>query len=109
MNPVALFGFQFTLSLVAYTLLAVWYVAPWLAKQPRETALQPLVWVHAFRMVGGTVLAPGAVGVGVPILFQRLVGFGDLGTSCLALLALVSLRYRFRWAIALVWLLLIVG
>jgi len=57
MKPILLFGTQFTLSLVAYALIALWYVVPWLAKKPREAALVPLVWVHAFRMIGGTVLA----------------------------------------------------
>jgi hypothetical protein len=28
MDPVVLFGIQFTLSLVVYSLLALWYVAP---------------------------------------------------------------------------------
>jgi hypothetical protein len=53
MNPTVLFGVQFTLSLVAYALLGLWYVEPSLSTLPRETALQPLVWVHAFRMIGG--------------------------------------------------------
>jgi len=30
-------------------------------------ALAPLLWIHAFRVVGGTILAPGAVDPGVPI------------------------------------------
>ena len=61
MDPIALFGIQFTLSVVAYALIAFWYVAPRLAAMPRELALVPLLWVHALRVVGGTILAPGAV------------------------------------------------
>ena len=109
MKPIVLFSIQFTLSLAAYALLALWYVAPRLLRLPRETALQPLVWVHAFRMVGGTILAPGAVGAGVPILFQRMIGYGDLITSFVALLALIALRRRLAGALALVWVLLAVG
>ncbi len=109
MKPILLFGTQFTLSLVAYGLIALWYVVPWLAKKPREAALVPLVWVHAFRMIGGTVLAPGAVGAGVPILFQKMIGYGDLITAFLALLALAALRTRSSWAIPLVWLVVTVG
>jgi hypothetical protein len=102
MTPIALFSIQFTLSLAAYVLIALWYVVPRLSEMPRETALQPLVWVHAFRMIG-------AVGVGVPLLFQRMVGIGDLVTAVLALLALAALRARASGAIALVWLVLVVG
>jgi hypothetical protein len=107
MKPIALFSIQFTLSLVAYALIAAWYVIPRLSGKPRETALQPLLWVHAFRMIGGTVLAPGAVAV--PILFQKMVGYGDLITSALALLALIALRTRLTGAIALVWAVVAVG
>src|SRR5438309_4479211 len=59
MEPIVLFGIQFTLSLVVYSLIAFWYVAPRLSRLPRELALVPLLWVHAFRTVGGTILAPG--------------------------------------------------
>ena len=109
MKPIALFSIQFTLSLVAYALIAAWYVIPRLSGKPRNTALQPLLWVHAFRMIGGTVLAPGAVAVAVPVLFQKMVGYGDLITSALALLALIALRTRLTGAIPLVWAVVIVG
>jgi hypothetical protein len=69
----------------------------------------PLLWVHAFRIVGGTILAPGAVDAGVPMDFRVMIGYGDLATALLALLALIALRDRFPGAIALVWLCIIVG
>jgi len=94
MAPIVLFSIQFTLSLAAYVLIALWYVAPRLSKLPRETALEPLLWVHAFRIVGGTILAPGSVGVGVPMAFQTMIGYGDLITALLALVALAALRLR---------------
>src|SRR5438876_5809562 len=109
MEPIVLFSIQFTLSLLAYLLIAFWYVVPRLSRLPREVALVPLLWVHAFRVVGGTILAPGAVGPGVPTEFRTMIGYGDLITACLALLALTALRIRVQGAIALVWLFLIVG
>jgi hypothetical protein len=109
MEPIALFGTQFTLSLVLYALMAFWYVAPRLSSVPREVALVPLLWVHAFRVVGGTILAPGAVDPGVPMEFRTMIGYGDLATAVLALVALIALRVRLRGAIALVWLCLGVG
>ena len=109
MEPIILFGLQFTLSLVAYALIAFWYVAPRLSKLPREAALVPLLWIHAFRIVGGTILAPGAVDAGVSMDFRVMIGYGDLATAFLALLALIALRARFSGAIALVWLFIIVG
>lgn len=109
MKPIVLFGIQFTLSLVAYALIALWYIAPRLSGLPRQRALIPLLWVHAFRVVGGTILAPGAVGPGVPMEFRRMVGYGDLATALLALVTLIALRAHFTRAIALVWLCVVVG
>ena len=109
MPPIVLFGIQFTLSLAAYALIAWWYVAPRLSRLPREVALMPLLWVHAFRIVGGTILAPGAVDAAVPAEFRTMIGYGDLTTAVLALIALIALRYRLSWAIALVWVCLTVG
>jgi hypothetical protein len=109
MEPIVLFGIQFTFFLVAYALIGWWYVSPRLAGLPREAALVPLVWVHTFRMVGGTILAPGAVDAAVPAEFRTMIGLGDMVTAALALLALVALRVKWPGAIALVWLFLAVG
>jgi len=109
MPPIVLFGIQFTFSLAAYALIAWWYGAPRLARLPREAALVPLVWIHTFRIVGGTILAPGAVDAGVPMEFRTMIGYGDMATAVLALLALIALRSRMSAAIALVWLFLAVG
>ncbi len=109
MQPVVLFGIQFTVSLVAYALAAWWYLAPRLARLPREMALVPLVWVHVLRIAGGTILAPGAVADTVPMDFRTMVGYGDMITAVLAMVTLVALRSRFRFAIALVWLFVGVG
>jgi hypothetical protein len=109
MPPIVLFGIQFTFSLAAYALIAWWYGAPRLATLPREAALVPLVWIHTFRIVGGTILAPGAVDAGVPMEFRTMIGYGDMATAVLALVALIALRSRMPAAIALVWLFLAVG
>jgi hypothetical protein len=109
MEPLVLFGIQFTFSLGAYALIAWWYGAPRLSSLPRETALVPLLWIHAFRIVGGTILAPGSVDAAVPADFRTMIGFGDMTTALLAVVALVALRFRWRAAIALVWLCLAVG
>ena len=107
--PIALFGTQFTLGTVVYALIALWYVAPRLSRLPVESALAPLLWVHAFRIVGGTILAPGAVDAAVAPEFRAMVGYGDMATAVLALVALLALRLRFSGAIAVVWIFLTVA
>lgn len=109
MPAIVLFGLQFTFCLVAYALIAGWYVWPRLSRLPTTIALVPLLWVHVFRVAGATILAPGAVDPGVPMEFRTMVGLGDLTTAVLALLAIVALHGRWRLEIALVWLCLIVG
>ena len=109
MEPIALFSIQFTMSLLVYVLIAIWYVTPRLSRLPKELALIPLVWVHAFRFVGGTIFAPGAVDPAVPADFRTMIGYGDIITAALAIIALLALHARIRGAIALVWLVLIVG
>jgi len=109
MEPIVLFGIQFTFALVAYAVAAWWYLVPRLARLPREAALVPLVWIHVFRIAGGTILAPGAVGDAVPMDFRTMIGYGDMATAVLALLALIALRRRMSAAIPLVWLCLVVG
>lgn len=80
---------------------------PRLSGLPRERALVPLLWVHAFRIIGGTILAPGAVDAAVPMAFRQVVGIGDMVTGVLALVALVALRAGFSGAIALTWLFIV--
>jgi hypothetical protein len=94
---------------VAYSLSARWYVAPRLTRLPLEVALVPLLWVHVFRVVGGSILAPGSVGLGVPTQFREMIGYGDMVTALLALLAVIVLRARRPYAIVLVWIFLTVG
>jgi len=109
MAPIVLFGIQFTFCLVAYSLIAWWYGLPRLSALPRAAALVPLVWIHVFRIVGGTILAPGAVAASVPMEFRTMIGYGDMATAVLALVALVALRLRLSAAIPLVWLFLVIG
>jgi hypothetical protein len=56
-----------------------------------ELALVPLLWIHAFRIVWGSILAPGSVSPGVPTEFRVMIGYGDMATGLLAILALVAL------------------
>jgi len=109
MPPIVLFSVQFTLSLAIYALIGFWYVAPRLARMSTAQALVPLLWVHAFRVIGGAILAPGSVDAAVPEAFRVMIGYGDLATAALALVALIALRARVSGALALVWLTLLVG
>ena len=103
MSQTGIFAFQFAASLLAYGLLARWYVWPRLLHRPLREALQPLLWPHVFRTLGLTMLVPGVVDPDLPRSFAVAVAVGDAATAALALLTLVALRGAWPRALALVW------
>ena len=105
----AIFGLQFLLSLLAWSVLARFLLSPWLAKLPRHEALLWLSLPHAFRHVGMVFLVPGVVYQPLPTEFANPAAYGDLATGVLALVAIIALRSRWSIALALVWLFNIVG
>jgi len=105
----AVFGVQNLLSFVVFGLLGWWYVWPWLRSADRTTAFTALTFVHALRPIGATVLVASVAGTALPRDFAEAVAYGDLATSVLAVLTLLALRARLGIAIALVWLVNVVG
>src|SRR5262245_50834960 len=108
-DPLFLFSIQFTFALVVYALAARWYIWPRIDPLTPPLALVPLIWVHVFRFIGGSILAPGSVGPGVPSEFREMIGYGDMVTAALALIALIALRAKGSRAIWFVWLFVVVG
>jgi hypothetical protein len=109
MNALAIFGLQLVLSLILFTLIAKWYVTPWLAEKSIHQALIVLIFPHALRHVGLTFLVPGVVAQPLPTFFANTAAYGDLVSGLLALLCLVALRGGWSLALPLVWLFNIVG
>ncbi len=109
MGTQAIFGLQFLLSLVVWSLIAKWLLAPWLEKKSQHEALFWLTLPHAFRHVGMVFLVPGVVAQRLPEAFANPAAYGDLVTGVLALSALIALRTGWAGALALVWLFNIVG
>src|SRR5947207_10848971 len=89
MSTDLIFPTQVVLAFVTIGLLARWYVAPRSAGLPRESALQPLLVVQAFRYIGLGFLAPALVR---PSLAQSFAVPAALGTTLAAVLALWSHR-----------------
>ena len=91
------------LSLVAFALIARWYILPRLHGMSRARALQPFLLLHSFRHIGLMFLAPGAVKTDLPNVFAQYAAYGDLAASILAFLALLALRCKWPVAMFLVW------
>ena len=91
------------MGLVAYVLIAKWYVMPTLRALPRQRALLPLLLFHSFRFIGLAFLIPGVTAQALDPRFANTAAYGDLLAAVLALLAIVALRREWRVAIPLVW------
>lgn len=109
MIPQAIFGLQFTLSLIVFGLLAKWVLAPWLASQTQREAIFWLTLPHAFRYMGMVFLVPGVVAQPLPDYFAIPAAYGDLLTGVLALLTLVVLRIGWKGAMGAVWIFNVIG
>jgi hypothetical protein len=90
--------------LAAFSLLAWFYVWPWLRGVPRYEALQVLVLPHMFRFVGLSFLIPGVVSPDLPAAFAAPAAYGDIAAAILAMGSLVALQSRAAWAPGVVWL-----
>ena len=103
MSPTALFGLQFSFSLVLAGLVARWYLWPRLEEVPASVGLPPLFLVHALRYLPSSAFAPGQIDPRAPMDAMAAIAYGDLGSAILALVAAMFLYYRWRWAIAAAW------
>jgi hypothetical protein len=97
------------MSLILCSLLAKWFLAPWLKEKTQSQALFWLTLPHATRYVGMVFLVPGVVSPSLPGSFAAAAAYGDLAAGLLALVVLIALRNRWAGTMALVWLFNIVG
>ena len=103
MNSVTIFWMQLLSSVFVFSLVAAWYVWPYLTKLSRNSALILLLFVHVPRYVGMTLLVTGMVDPKLPGEFLSSAAYGDLLEAALALASIFALRSNWRIAIPLVW------
>lgn len=106
---VEIFGIQFALSLIVWTMLALWWLAPALDHLSRSEALLLLTVPHAFRHIGLVFLVPGIVAPELASDFAEAAAYGDLAAGVLAILTMIALRRGWAVRVTLAWLLTIVG
>jgi hypothetical protein len=90
-----------------FTLLAIWYVAPWLGTRQRAAALAALVWVQVFRDIALQIFSAQKFGFLVSDPARDIIAYGDVAGTILALVSLVALRYRPQVAAFFVWILVL--
>ena len=109
MSPQSVFGLQFLTSLLMLSLLAKWALTPWLASQSRREALFWLTLPHAFRCFSMAFIGHAVVTNNLPNGLATAATYGGLLTGMLALLALLLLRFKWKGAVAVVWVFNVVG
>jgi hypothetical protein len=109
MSAFAVMNIQCLLGLVAFGLIARWYVGPALRKLELQDGLAALCLVHAFRYVALAVYAPGQVSTTLPPDPIGLIVAGDVTSAVLALIAAVMLHMRVSGAILAAWVFNLVG
>ena len=103
MNLTLAAGLATGLSFIVFSIMAAWYVAPWLATRSRAEALSPLLWIHAFRHVALQIFSAQKFGFAVSNISRDKIAYGDVIGAILAVITIVALRYRLRLAPLLAW------
>lgn len=109
MTPFVIGNLQFTLSLIVFSCIAIWYVYPALKHKQWSKALVPLLLVHVFRYGPLTLLMPGQISSEAPVEVAQTIAYGDLVSGVLALAAAIMVWHSITGAKSMVWLFTIIG
>ncbi len=93
-----------TLSLLAWLLIARWYIWPEISRWTITAALKPLILFHCFRYVGLMFLVPGVTTEALDPRFADPAAYGDLIAALLAFAALAALHINLKTGLLTVWL-----
>jgi hypothetical protein len=97
------------ITMLAYTLIAWWYVAPWLRRLAFTQALTALLWVHVFRYSVLYIYVAQHEGYPISRVAAEELVIGDLAGALLAIASIVALRFNWRLGLAMSWLVVMVS
>jgi hypothetical protein len=84
------------ISVVAYGLIAWWYVVPWLKGLDKRRALTVPLWIHVFRYVTLYLFVARREGYAISDDVLTVVVIGDLCGAILAITSIIFLQMRSR-------------
>jgi hypothetical protein len=94
MSPENLFRIHLVSGYVAWLLCFNVYILPRLRPMDRFEAHRAIATLHSFRFFGLVFILPGVVGSQLPSGFATFAAWGDFAAGVLAMLALVTVRWR---------------
>ena len=109
MNPLIVLGIQCSFSMFISFLLMNWYVLPKISTTTKFDILAILLIVNVFRYLPLSLFMPGQVSNEFPEYLKEIVAHGDFLSGSLALVALLLLKAKHKWAIGSIWLFSIVS
>lgn len=109
MDNFTIINLQALTGTIAIILGFRYWIQPRISNLSIYDALLPFIFINTFRYLGLTFMAKEQFYDGFPQDFLTTVGLLDLSTAILAIIALVALKNRWRFAIPLVWIFNIVG
>ena len=109
MDNFTIINIQALIGTVALLLGFRYWIQPRISQLALHDALLPFVFLNAFRYLGLTFMAKEQFYGGFPEEFLTTVGLLDLTTALLAIVSVVALKTRWRFAIPLVWIFNLVG
>jgi hypothetical protein len=109
MDNFTIINLQALTGTIAILLGFRYWIRPRISKLPIHEALLPFVFLNIFRYLGLSFMAKEQFHDGFPQEFLTTVGLLDFTTAILAIISLVALKNKWRFAIPLVWIFNIVG
>jgi len=109
MDNFTIINLQALVGTIAIILGFRYWIHPRISKLPINQALLPLVFLNTFRYLGLSFMAKEQFYDGFPQDFLTTVGLLDFTTAILAIISLVALKNKWRFAILLVWIFNVVG
>ena len=95
------------ITMMAYMLIAWWYVGPWLRRLRFTQALTILLWVHVFRYSVLYIYVAQHEGYPISGIATEELVIGDLAGAILAIVSIVALRFNWRLGLITSWLVVV--
>ncbi|MEQ8471756.1 MAG: hypothetical protein RIC35_11245 [Marinoscillum sp.] len=103
MDPLIVLGVQCSFSMIVFFLIIKWYIIPRITKAARLDILAILLLVNVFRYLPLSLFMPGQVSVDFPSYLKEIVAHGDFLAGLLALIAVVLLKSKKKFALKFTW------
>ena len=109
MSQIEILLASISIGFIGWAIIGCFWIIPWLKNYPFYKGLALLTIPHIFRYIGLSFLITGVTTSPLDSRFATSAAYGDLLAAVLALVAVVALLGKLRYAISLVWIFNVLG